>query len=277
MLDLVPLVLSAAAALGYLAGLRRLRRRQVSWPIGRTACLVAGSLSVAAALLPPISNHDDLFPVHVGQHLLLGMAAPALLALSAPITLALRTLPSRGRRSLLRVLHSRIVRVMTAPATAIVLDLGGLYVLYLTGLYARAENNDLIHAAVHLHMFVAGGLLSWAVVGIDPIRHRVSFAVRIAALVVAGTAHDTLSKLMYARDLPIGGGSLSDRHAGAELMYYGGTVIDLALATVLMVAWWRVSGRALARSRRYSGRTYGIGSGGVAVGGESLDHPVDVT
>jgi putative membrane protein len=111
---------------------------------------------------------DDLFPMDIGQHLLIGMAGPGLLALSAPITQALRALPSRSRRSSLRLLHSRVVRLLITPATAVVLDVGGLCVLYLTGLYARAENNDLIHAMVHLHMFVAGCLLSWAIIGVDP-------------------------------------------------------------------------------------------------------------
>jgi putative membrane protein len=42
----------------------------------------------------------------------------------------------------------------------VVLDLGGLYALYLTGLYQAAEHDDLVHAAVHVHMFLAGCLLS---------------------------------------------------------------------------------------------------------------------
>ena len=66
--------------------------------------------------------------------------------------------------------------VISAPATAVILSLGGLYALYLTGLYDAAERNDLIHAAVHLHMFLARCLLSWAIIGIDPIRRRVEFA-----------------------------------------------------------------------------------------------------
>jgi putative membrane protein len=165
-LELIPLALSAVTLLGYVAGLHRLHRRQVRWPLGRTACLVAGSVCVAAAVLPPVAGRDDLFPMHIGQHLLIGMAGPGLLALSAPITLALRALPSRSLRSSLRLLHSRVVRLLITPATAVVL--GGLCVLYLTGLYARAENNDLIHAMVHLHMFVAGCLLSWAIIGVDP-------------------------------------------------------------------------------------------------------------
>jgi putative membrane protein len=249
-LELTPLVLTAATVAAYAVAWQRLRRRGIKWPMGRAVCLVLGSVCVSVALLPPLATHDELFPVHIGQHLLLGMAGPALLALSAPITLVLRALPARRRRSLLRLLHGRVVRALTAPGTALVLDVGGLFALYLTGLYARAERSDLIHAAVHLHMFVAGCLLSWAIIGIDPVRHRAGTAVRLGLLIVAGAGHDTLSKLMYAHDLPSGGGTVAARHTGAELMYYGGTVIDLALAVALMAQWWRASGRVLAHERR---------------------------
>lgn len=55
---------------------------------------------------------------------------------------------------------------------------------------------------------------------------------------------------MYAHGLPSGGGPIASRLIGAELMYYGGTVIDIALAIVLMAQWYQASGRALARSAR---------------------------
>jgi hypothetical protein len=35
-------------------------------------------------------------------------------------------------------------------------------------------------------------------------------------------------------------------------MYYGGTVIEVALAAVVMAQWYLVSGRTLARTRRRS-------------------------
>jgi len=250
MLELIPIVLTILAAAGYGTALARLHRRGVRWPASRTVCLFAGSACVCAAVLPPISSHDEYFPVHVGQHLLLGMAGPAFLALSAPVTLMLRALPRKAFRAALRLLHSRPVRIVSSLPTAIILDLGGLYLLYLTGLYQAAENNDLIHAAVHLHMFLAGCLLSWALIGLDPIRRRPGIKARLAALVVAGAAHDTLAKLMYAHGLPYGGGSIASRHIGAELMYYGGTVVGIALAIVLMAQWYQASGRALARTAR---------------------------
>jgi putative membrane protein len=253
MLELIPLAMTLVALAGYGTGLHRLRRRGLRWPVTRVAAVLAGSFCAAAAVLPPIASRDELFPVHVGQHLLLGMAAPAFLALSAPVTLALRTLPRRPRRILLRLLHSFPVAVLTAPATAVVLNLSGLYVLYLTGLYQAAEHNDLVHAAVHVHMFLAGCLLSWAVIGLDPVRRRPGTRVRLTALIIAAAGHDTLAKLIYAWDLPVGGGSIASRHAGAELMYYGGTVIEVALAAIVMAQWYLASGRALARTRRSAG------------------------
>ncbi len=39
---------------------------------------------------------------------------------------------------------------------------------------------------------------------------------------------------MYAWMLPAGGGPAADRRLGAELMYYGGTGIDVALAVIVM-------------------------------------------
>ena len=249
MTELVPLALTLLLAGGYLVGTLRLRRDGHRWPRGRTACLMAGTLCVAAALLPPVSAHDELFAVHVLQHLLLGMAGPALLALSAPITLALRTAPPPVRHVLLVVLHSRPAAFLAAPAFAVTVNLGGLYALYLTHLYAAAERSDLIHAAVHLHMFMAGCLLSWALIGTDPVRRRPAGQVRVIVLVVAAAGHDFLSKFMYARDLPFSAGSLAARHFGAELMYYGGTLVDVALAVILMTQWYQSRGRALHREQ----------------------------
>ena len=102
---------------------------------------------MAAAVLPPISTHDESFPVHIGQHLRLGLIGPAVLALSAPVTMARRALPPRPRRALLWLLHIAPAVVLSAPAAAVLLDIRGLYALYLTGLYSAAERNDLVHAA----------------------------------------------------------------------------------------------------------------------------------
>jgi putative membrane protein len=205
MTALIPLALPVLITGGSLTSVRRLRRRGHRWPPARTACLLAGTLCVACALAPPVSTHDELFGVHVLQHLLLGMTGPALLALSAPITLALRTAPRRVRQVL-----PLSTSICSRPAAC-----------------------------------SAGRSSAPILSGRRP-------AVRgwLIAFVIAAAGHDTLSKLMYARDLPFGGGPVAARHFGAELMYYGGTVVDVALAAIIMTQWYPSTGRALLRERR---------------------------
>ena len=170
-----------------------------------------------------------------------------------PLTRRRATLPCRARRALLRAsLHSPAVSVLTAPATAVTLALGGLYLLYLTGLYQAAERDSVIHAAVHLQ-YVPSGLPA----ELGDHRHRpnpppTGHPGKAGALFIAAAGHDTLAKLMYAWMLPAGGGWPPDRPLGAELMYYGGTGIDVALAVIVMTQWYLAAGRALARTRRRS-------------------------
>lgn len=242
-----PLAPAALAAGLYAAGVLALRRRGDGWPPQRTGCLVLGVLLGGLALTPPMATYDELFRVHVGQHLLLAMVAPALLALSAPVTLALRLLRPRSRRRLVRLLHSRGVAVVSSPVVAVVLDVGGMYALYLTGLHERAEESPALHAAVHLHMFLGGCLLAWVVVGVDPVRRRTTVTTRLVTLVVASALHDILAKVLYAHHLPAGSGALAERQQGAVLMYYGGTVVDVALAAVVMAQWYSATGRRMAR------------------------------
>ena len=68
------------------------------------------------ALNSPIEAYDGiLFSDHMVQHMLLMLVAAPLLLLGAPATLALRAASPSVRRALLRVLHSRIMAVITFP------------------------------------------------------------------------------------------------------------------------------------------------------------------
>ena len=81
----------------------------------------------------------------------------------------------------------------------------------------------------------------------------------IGAPTAARNWHDTLAKLIYAWNLPADGGPIASRHTGAELTYYGGTVIEVGLAAIMMGQWHVVSGRGLARTRRRSQSAFGVG------------------
>jgi len=103
---------------------------------------------------------------------------------------------------------------------------------------------------VHAHMFLAGCLFSWYVVGRDPMPRRPGTLARAMVLFLVAGSHDLLAKLMYAHALPVAGGSPDPIRDGARLMFYGGEVIDLLLATALMTQWYARTGRQLHHTRR---------------------------
>jgi putative membrane protein len=241
------LVVLAVGAL-YAAGVLRLRTRGDRWPVARSAAAAGGIAAMGAALLPPLGDRPE-FVAHVVGHLLLAMVAPLLLALAAPVTLALRALPTTGRRRLLAVLHSRPARALTWAPVVAVLELGGMYAFYLTDLFALAHAHPALMALVHLHMVLAGLLVGVVLVGRDPLPHRPGIVGCLLFLLAVAAGHDVLAKLMYARLLPTGAGGPDELRLGAQVMYYGGSAVEIALAVALMAGWYARGGRELRRAR----------------------------
>ncbi|WP_240605817.1 cytochrome c oxidase assembly protein [Planctomonas deserti] len=237
-LALVPVVWVAAAlaAAAYLGAIRSSRRRG-RWPFPRTAAWLAGVALAAGAVHLALSPVGAGFVGHMTSHLLLGMLAPLLLVLAAPGTLALRSLPVVPARRLSAVLRSGPVRVLTHPVPAVVLNVGGLWLLYATPLYGAMHANPLLLAAVHAHVFAAGYLFTFSIAGPDPAPHRPALAVRAVVLLAAIAGHSVLAKYLYAH--PPAGVSAADAATGSQLMYYGGDAIELCLIVALGTAWYR--------------------------------------
>ena len=223
-------------------------RHRTPWPIHRGVCWYAGLLCAAAALIGPVAaaSHSR-FTAHMAGHLLLGMAAPLLLVLGAPITMALRALPVNAARALARALRSRPARLITHPVVASALNGAGLWVLYTTDLYHRMHDSTLLHAAVHLHILLAGYLFTAALVGVDPHPGRASFRLRATVLVVFIAAHSILAKWLYAH--PPAGVGPADARAGAQLMYHGGDAIDVTLIVLLFAGWYTATRPGAAADR----------------------------
>jgi putative membrane protein len=228
-------LLAAVAAGVYLAAV--LGR---PWPAGRTACWLVGA--AAAGVGAPLTAHGDL-RTHVAGHLLVGMLAPLLLVRAAPVTLALRTLPVARARRLTRVLRSAPGRVLSHPVVAGLLDVGGMWVLLRTDVHATTD--PAVHALVAVHMLLAGTLFAAALVSPDPSPHRGRLGVRAAVLVAAVAAHDVLAKTLSADPPP--GTPAEQARAGAELLYYGGLPVELALMVLLGAEWWARDRRAALR------------------------------
>ncbi|GAA2942509.1 cytochrome c oxidase assembly protein [Streptomyces enissocaesilis] len=237
----------------YLTAAARLRRRGDAWPLRRDASFAAGGIALAAAATatPP----GGAFTAHMAQHLVAAMAAPLLLVLARPLTLVLRTLPpGPARRGLLATAHSRPAAWLAFPPSAALLDVGGLWILYRTPLFAAVHDRPLLRAAVHLHVLAAGLLFTFAVCRLDPLRRRWSLPWRGAALLAAGAAHAVLAKTLYVTPPPGTAFTGADLRTGAQLMYYGGDLAEAALGAALATQWYAATGRArAARDRRRRG------------------------
>jgi putative membrane protein len=186
----------------------------------------------------------------MGQHLLIGMAAPLLLVMARPLTLTLRVMTCGPHRRLLRASRSRAVATLVFPPVAALLDSAGLWLLYRTGLFAATHDAAWLHGLVHFHVLIGGVLFTFAVCQLDPLRHPAGLAVRAGTLILAGTAHAVLAKTLYYDPPPGTAFTTTDLAHAAKLMYYGGDLIEITLAAVLAAQWYAASGRELTRARR---------------------------
>ncbi|MEV7646568.1 cytochrome c oxidase assembly protein [Arthrobacter sp. NPDC089319] len=234
----LPLALVAAVGVAYLVLAWLRSREDRGWSGRRTVSFLGGALVLALGLTPQLLPlPPEGLPVHMVQHLLIGMYAPLGLVLGAPVTLLLRSVPHRYGKKIGKLLRSRPLHLVANPATALLLTLGGLAALYFTPLYSLATGNPLLHHAIHLHFLAAGYLFAWVIAGPDPAPRRPSVPMRLVVLGVAIAGHAVLSQLLYAglfTPIPAPSGEL--RLAG-ELMYYGGDVAGLLLAFALVTTW----------------------------------------
>ncbi len=230
------------ALVAYAAAAARERAHGRGWPLHRTACWSLGVVAAASGFVGPFAVPAG-FTAHMASHLVVGMLAPLLLVLGAPVTLALRTLSVTPARRLTRLLRTMPARVLTFPVVAAVLNVGGLWALYRTPLFGLMQQSMLVHLLVTAHVLAAGYLFTFSIVGLDPSPHRAGFVLRAGVLVAALAAHGILAKTLYAAPPP--GVPAPEAQAGAQLMFTGGDLVDLAVLALLCGQWYHATGRRL--------------------------------
>ncbi|MFT9846648.1 cytochrome c oxidase assembly protein [Aneurinibacillus sp. REN35] len=239
-LELILALPFVLALIFYIGAVIISNRHHKKWPLYRTICWVCGVICAALVFVGPLAAraHVD-FTAHMLGHLFLGMLAPLLMALAAPVTLFLRTSNVNVARRFTRVLKSWPIRMYTHPIIASLLNIGGLWLLYTTNLYAAMQQSFLLHIVVHVHVFFAGYLFTVSMIYIDPTPHRFHFVYRAIVFIIALAGHGILSKYIYAYPPP--GVSAAQAEMGGMLMYYGGDAIDLVLITILCFQWFKAA------------------------------------
>ena len=258
--DAPGVVLTLLLAAVYTWGLRRFHSaaptaaqpRPFRFPRWPPLAFYSGIALMILSLVSPLDTYsDDLFWVHMIQHVLIVMLIAPLLLLGAPATLALRAASPRVRRRyVIPFLQSRTLEVLLSPPIAIMIFIGAIWIWHIPALYDAAIRSEALHFLEH-STFLAGALIFWwLVIGVDAARVRPGHIARVAILIVAilqnlalaliltslgDPAYDTYETLAALRDW--GPSALTDQRIGAGVMWVPGTMM-LALAVLAIVYYW---------------------------------------
>jgi putative copper resistance protein D len=261
---------TAAAALLYLSGVRKLRARGDKWPVGRTISWLAGLAVTVLATMSGLNVYGKvLFSVHMGQHMILAMTVPILLVLGAPATLALRALPAapKGepdgpRELLMKLLHSRYVKVISHPVVASVLFIGSAFAVYYTSLFETLMRSHLGHMFMLVHFLAVGLLFFWVVIGIDPGPRRPPHLGRLFALILTMPFHSWFSISLMSSTALIGEGwwslldrpwverAMDDQYDAGAIAWATGDIPVLITTIILAIQWVRADQREARRIDR---------------------------
>lgn len=219
------------------------------------ATFFAGLAAVLIALVSPVDGlADELFSVHMVQHMLLMVVAAPLLQLGTPVRPLLLGLPRGIRRIFVRPVAAArsahwMLHGLRVPLVAAVLYVGGLYVWHIPRIYDAAVESTGLHLLEHL-WFLTAALLFWSVV-IDPVPMRATlpYAARIPFLLLVGAAQNTIlggllafsTRLFYGhytgRSAAFGLESVTDQRLGGAIMWVPGDLIFLAAASLAFFHW----------------------------------------
>jgi cytochrome c oxidase assembly factor CtaG len=222
---------------------------------------------LALALGSGIDKYADrLLSVHVIEHLLLILVAPALLLWGAPVRLALRAAGPVRRRTLALILHSRAAGLLTRPVWGFVLLTVVVLATHLTGVYEATLQSPALHALEHAAYFWAGTLFLLPLLAADPIPRPPGAIARFAWLMAA----------MLVMSIPAGAflfagrvrypfylaparamhtSALADQQTAGALMLVGGGVAMGVLAIVIAMRAMLAEEQRQRRRDRYADRS----------------------
>ena len=272
--DLIWLLVTAALAGFYIAGVLRLRKRGDSWSMGRTISWLSG-----VALLFYVTNgyfnayEQYLFSAHMLAHMLLTMGVPVLLVPGAPVTLLARAVSkrqdeSRGVREwVLWAVHTKYAEFLAHPIVAAVMFASSLVVFYFTPIFGWATREHVGHEWMIVHFVITGYLFVQALIGVDPGPKRFGYPQRLILLIATLAFHAFFGLALMSGDtllLPEWFGAmgrvwgetpLADQQTGGAIAWGIGELPTAALTIIVAMQWARSDEREAKRLDRASDRS----------------------
>jgi len=236
------------------AGFHRMRRSQRR----RAAAYLAGLIFVLAALTGPIERYaDELFWVHMVQHVLLLAVAAPLFVLAAPWALSLRLLQPNTRRRVVAWWRgagsARPLRVvaalLAAPAAAWILFEANLIGWHVPAAFDLTLRSEPAHDVEHV-LFLGLGMLFWTQVIDSPsLRPRLGNLQRATYVTAASAVGWALSIALTIAPSPLYAGyagvaarpagvsALADQRLAAGVMLVPGSIPFVVAALVSLIRW----------------------------------------
>jgi putative copper resistance protein D len=255
----VLVVAGLVAALGYLAGVRAVRRRGERWSVLATVVFLAGLGGLAATTMGVLdAYHGRLFWAYCLRLGLLTTVVPALLAAGRPVSLLRAAVgPGRGGR-LDGLFDGPIWQGLDSPLLApVVVPILCAAVLFTPALAATLRH-DLLDQVVMLVVVGAAVLVMLPLFGEG--NESSSLSLGIGALVGIGELvldavpglvvrlrGDLLAGSYWAGvPRPWGPTAIRDQHIGGNTLWILAELVDLPFLAVLAVRWIRADAREAA-------------------------------
>jgi putative membrane protein len=271
-----PLVLVVDLAILYWIGDRRTvtpERTRVAqrW---RSACFYAALVVLAIALASPIEPlSEQLFWVHMTQHVLLLVVAAPLLVLARPWIRLWRSLPLDARRWLARGLSQgrrtsplrALSRGLGGPIAGFVAFSGVLLAWHLPFMFDATLRSGTLHALEHT-LFFSTAVMFWKHAIPSPPLHtplvaaqRVVYAIGgmivswVLAVVLALAPNPLYAFYAHEASRPGGISALADQQLAAGIMWVPGSVTFLIVVFVYVHRWLTPSAPSSTRGTRLAG------------------------
>ena len=137
------------------------------------------------------------------QHLLLGMVAPVLAALAAPLTLVLQTADPATRTVVRRALRHPVASVVSRPLVGFVVFGASVVAVTFSPVLDVAARNDGVHLLLHAHLFLAGALFAWPIVGVVPVPSRPGHGARLLLVLASVPFHAFVGVALLSASEPL--------------------------------------------------------------------------
>jgi putative membrane protein len=235
------------------------RRVRAGWPARRSVAFLTGLGVLLIALQSGLDRFDDrMLSVHMVQHMLLLLVAPAFLLGGRPVILILSALAPERRPAAARALARS--RRLTAPLPVLGAFTGVVVLTHLPGFYDATLRDPAVHDLEHALYLTAGLLLLAPLLDGDPApRHRLGGLGRLGyvmasmiPMALVGAYLNRHTGVVYAPYDPaartLGISAVDDQaQAGAVMWVLGNTIM-------VAVGLWTTIAAMIAEERRQVAR-----------------------